>query len=293
MAVGELLTQPWSLEWRGQVLASPDGPLVISDLHGWLEQPPMRAGRTDRPGRHGAITGQMRASARTIEVEFTAAGLPDGVMGCADLLAPLRAAIAPTEDPGDEPLVLWVGDAPELVYARCERDAIPTDRAWSLGHERATVQWVASDPRRYMLDELSASVGLPGATSGGLVFPLVFPLVFGDNPTPSAMVLNNPGTVATYPLYTVTGPAPGPIITNIDTGQVLAFASSFTVNDGDRLTVDTDQRTVLLNGVSRRDQLITAQWWALEPGSTTVSFDSAGAYNPTARLTARWRGAHM
>jgi hypothetical protein len=51
--------------------------------------------------------------------------------------------------------------------ARLERRAIPTDHEWSVGNHRCTLQWVATDPRRYSLAEYTSPlVGLPAPGIG-------------------------------------------------------------------------------------------------------------------------------
>jgi hypothetical protein len=102
------------------------------------------------------------------------------------ILAAIRAATVPDEDPVEEPLAIWAGTSePQRVMARLERRAIPTDHEWSVGHHRCVLQWVATDPRRYSVAEYtSGMVGLLSPGVGGLSFPLSFPLSFGTAGTP-------------------------------------------------------------------------------------------------------------
>ena len=105
------------------------------------------------------------------------------------------------------------------------------------------------------------------------------------------MVLANAGTIGTWPTWVITGPVTGPTITNLDTGQRLAFDPTFDVPAGQTMTIDSDAKTVFLTGVSRRDRLFVAEWFAIAPGSVNVRFSAISAFDVAASLTAQWREA--
>lgn len=288
MAAGDLVTATGHLEWRGWLVGTPLTNVTFAGLTGWLDLPAMRGTDADRPGRHGTFPGQKRLSGRTVEVELTVA-YPDP-----DALAALRAATVLDEDPAEEPLVIWDGTPQaRLVYARVERRNIPQDWAFSIGHERATVQWVTTDPRQYSVAEQTATIGLPAAGSGGLSFPIAFPLDFGSGVSGGQLTLTNSGDALTWPTFDITGPVAGPVITDTDTGQILQFDPTFEVPAGQTLTVESDARAVTLNGVPRGDKLTVRQWFGLQPGDNHIIFSSAGAFDPAASLTVRWRHSWM
>lgn len=289
MAAGDLITTEWQLEWRGMMLGYPASSVAVTDLSGWLSRPTLRSQSSNRPGRHGTRAGQQRAAGRLVEVELTV--IDDDV----DALRDLREACYVDEAPAEEPLVIWAGtDEPQMVTARIERMDIPTDHEFSVGHHRATIQWAASDPRRYGLAAQSAMVGLPSPPVDGLEWPAEFPLDFGMGRSAGEALAANDGDAASWPVLTVTGPAPGPIIREVGGPGLLVFAPSYTVSSTQQMVIDTDARTVMVGGVSRRDQLVTAQWFPLPRKSVTrVGFDAAGAYSPAAHLTVSWRSAWM
>lgn len=289
MTVGDLVTAPFQVQWRGELWGWPATAITISNLSGWLDRPAMRTGNTDRPGRHGAVPGQQRATSRLIEVEFTAAADdPQWLRRLAD-------AVAPDEDPLEEPLVIWAGaDEPQLVFARVERAAVPTGHAWSVGLERAMVQWVCTDPRRYGVQEQTAAIGLPTVAGLGLPFPLVFPLDWGAGLGGGQMSLVHAGNVATWPVWEITGPVTGPIISNLDSGEQLVFDPGWTIPAGQTAVIDTDWRTVKIGDLSYDTKLFGRGWFPLPKASTTaVGFASVGGYDPAALLTGRWRHAYM
>lgn len=290
MTAGDLITADFQIEWRGLLMGHATA-YGWTTLAGWLELPGMRLDDQARPSRHGAFAGQQLADERVITFDFTL--MSSGATSFDAAYTALRLATAVEEGPDEEPLVIQLSGAKWLANARVARRAFPADRTYAAQTVQGALQWVATDPRLYGAGAaLTATVGLPLAGSGGLVFPLVFPLVFGAGAAIPDMVATNTGTLTTWPVITITGPVTGPIITNVTTGQILAFNPTFVVPAGQTLTVDTDARTVTLTGVNRRDQLVTASWFGLAAGvSTHLRFTSAGSYDPAATLTATWRPA--
>lgn len=285
MTTGSLITADWQVEWRG-VLWGDTATWAITALEGWHGWT-MRGSNAERPGRHGSFPGLKRVNERTIEVELTA--MADDW----SLLRGLRAACAYAEDPVEEELVVWAGDDdPQYVMARLERLAIPTDHEWSIGHHRATLQFVASDPKRYSVEEhQSALIGLPAAGPTGLVFPLTFPLSFGAGGSSNLVTVTNAGDVATWSTLLVFGPVDGATITDQASGRKLQFAPTFEIALGQTMTIDTDARSVTVDGVGRSGDLVTREWFPLAPGDNTLVFTGSGAYDPSAGLQVRWRDA--
>ncbi len=282
---GTLITAPYEIEWRNTLWGNEKGGVGLTNFDGRLNYN-LRGSNLERPGRHGTFAGQTHAEERTIELELTS------VDDNPTTLAALRRATVPDEDPVEEPLAIWAGtEQPQLVLAKLKRRAIPTDHEWSVGHHRITLQFVASDVKRYAVTEsTSPTVGLPSPGIGGLTFPLTFPLTFGTPGTPGSTTVTNTGEAATWPVYTLTGPITGPVIT---TGtSVLRFATDFELALGQTAVIDSDTRSVLINGVARPDLLIQREWAYLpKESSTVVAFSGQGAYDPAAGLVVTWRPA--
>lgn len=288
MTAGDLITATQQIEWRSTLWGFPATSVSIANLVGWLDLPAMRGSNAERPGRHGSLPGLKRAGERTIEVELT------DLVGDPTVLPGIIAATALAEDPVEEPLVIWAGtDAPQLVTARLERRSVPTDHEWSVGSVRAVLQWVATDPRRYSVAQHTQTVGLPAPVAGGLAWPAVWPLDWGAGVGGGQMVLSNVGSVPTWPVWQITGPITGPIITNTTTGDKLLFDPTWTLPAGQTVILSTDLRSVDLLGTSQRNRLLTSQWFSFLPGSTTVAFTSVGSFDPAASLTAIWRDAYL
>lgn len=284
---GTLITAELELEWRNTLWGNENGGLGVTNLDGWLNYT-LRGSNLERPGRHGTLPGQTFAEERVIEVELTS------INDDPTILAALRRLTVPDEDPLEEPLAIWAGtEQPQLVMAKLKRRAVPTDHEWSVGYHRATLQWVASDPKRYAVTEsVSPTVGLPSPGIGGLTFPLTFPLSFGTPGTPGSTTVTNTGEAATWPVYTLTGPLTGPVITT--GGNYLRFANDFELGLGQTVVIDSDTRSVLLDGVARPDVLTQREWAYLPPDvPTVISLNGQGVYDPAAGLTVSFRAAWL
>lgn len=259
----------------------------IRRFDGWHDGPAPRTSLTDRAGEHGSFDGPAFLQSRLLTLE--------GVAIAPTYAAALRARDIVASVCGDPSLGLSA-----LVVTKPGR---PTMRMlvrrsdWTkTGAESPLIlRWsmilVAPDPRRYADTLSSQSIGLPVSGTGGLVFPLVFPLTFGTGLSGGNMALTSGGTIATWPTWSVLGPVTGPVITNVDTGEKLEFDTTFTVPAGQTMVIDTDAKTVLLQGINRRDRLFVAQWFDLPPGTTNIRFGSASGSDPAALLTAQWRDA--
>ncbi len=286
---GSLITEQYQIEWRQTCWGGVDADVQITDFSGWLDKPNLRGGNTDRPGRHGAVAGRKHAETRTVEVELTVT-VDDNDMS---ILRAIDDICAWEDEPVEEPLVIWAGTvAPQLVSARMEKAAIPTDYEWSIGHHRIRLQWVCTDPRRYDMTAYTSPVlGMPGGITTGITFPLTFPITFGGGVASGSLTLPNAGNAPAYPVFTLTGPLSGPVITRSDTGQKLQFAPSFDLLEGQTLVLDSGTRSVILDGsVSRRDALVVADWFTLPRNSNTVvTLGSTGGYDSSAGLTAAYR----
>jgi len=166
------------------------------------------------------------------------------------------------------------------------------DAPLSVGADVITYQATlrGSDPNVYGQIEKSASaVPLGSTTGGGLVFPMVFPVVFNPPATATAG-FTNAGFISAPPVFTLQGYLKNPVI-ELTPGVSLVFDGE--IAGSDTLTVDVDARTVLLNGTDNRRYLldsVNSTWFELPPGSGTVTL-VAEDFTPGAGLTVTWRDA--
>jgi phage-related protein len=161
---------------------------------------------------------------------------------------------------------------------------------FSLRYGKTDVRFEATDPWIYSNTEKSVTAS-PGTTTGGLHFPLDFPLVFGVGSSGGSGSATNAGTAPAPWTATITGSTPNPKITHVESGKWLEL-SGLTVEVGQTLEFDSKQRSILLNGTASRRGLLTpaSTWFALQPGSNTIQFSSGGV--TTGQLTFKWRDTY-
>lgn len=285
MSAGDLITGEYQIEWAGLLFGAT--PLYgIRSLTGWLDLPTERLGVESRSNRHGAYPGQYFADSKTITAQLLIRGLPANFIAG---VKALRRVTAFDENAAEQPFIARWGDGRKLmVMARCARRDIPSDSgSYPQGVALATIQWVASDPRMYELPGNNFSTALAVA-SGGIVFPLVFPLDFGAGTSGGKVLISNNGNAQAWPVFNLTGPLTAPALTDQLTGRVLGFKTTTVIPAGQTWQVDTNRRTVTVLGttVSRNNELLTRQWFSVPGGgSTTVVFTSQ-VYDAGAALSA-------
>lgn len=270
---GELITQDGQLQWRGLLLGT-GTPYRYTNLEGWLDLPDVRDGDIDFDNVHGSQPGQLLANRRVVTLSFTMS-LTTADFAVAQ--SALRAATAPSDNPAEEPLVVQWDGVKAMVNARVTRRSIPSPRSNGMGYSQGAVQWRATNPRiLHLPQQIAGPTGPPTSGSGGLIYPLVYPLVYGSAQSGGELVLTNTGNAPVQPVFRITGASRGPVITNPDTGQQLAFDPAYTLPAGKQLLLSYDNRSVLLDdGVSRSNQLLTRGWFTLPVGASRVRFTSA------------------
>lgn len=258
----------------------------LLDVEGWTGRSGVgvRTARADRPGRDGQLRGRSYRSERIITLGGLAyAPDPASLDAAGETIAALcddasvLHTLVGTDTSGIDKQAMVELNAESKFEHQTDRVA-----AWQ-------IQLAAPDPLRYATVASTASCGL-ATTSGGLAFPLVFPLDFGSGSTGGTLLLTNAGNTATWPIWTITGPVTNPVIVNTGTGERLTL--TITVDAGQQLILDTDARTVMLQGVaSRRGSLSsTSAWFPLRAGATAIAFQ-ASSYDPATSLSAAWRSA--
>lgn len=265
-AVGELAYNGYLF---GNVTGSPT--VHVSEVTG-LDLPEVRSSDVDLPGSHGALPGQDRHGARTIDMVtwVVAASQPE-------LITSLMAMAAATVIRDDElPLSFKVNDTlPAMrVYCRPRRRSVPMPQPYAHGNARCDLQFVATDPRIYSDEEHEVAASAPVA-GGGLSFPFAFPFNFGNPATGATITAVNAGD-ATAPWHAIiTGPCTGITITGPG-GERLRWDGQLLANE--TLTIDAhpSRRTVLLQGTASRYGLIAplSEWFMLDPGENQIAFNT-------------------
>ncbi|MGW4700505.1 phage distal tail protein [Streptomyces sp. NPDC004285] len=289
LAPGSLITQDGQIQWAG-LLIGPGTPFNVdrSGLQGWEDLPEYDSSDADRPTSHGAWPGSRYAKPR--KVSGTVVLMPE-YDAAVEAIRALRQSLALL----DEERWLTVRLHGELlaVRARIAQRVVPADQGFATqGSSKMSIQWLASDPRRYSVNEQSAST-TPPQPETGLTWPLVWPLNWGQAKSTGDAVAENTGSAATHPMIVFRGPCSMPTVTERVSKRRLRYAIDLAA--GDELVVDTANGTVMLNNTASRRHTAMAdsspeELFLLEPGRTELSFRPDAA-TPEALMTIRWRSA--
>jgi hypothetical protein len=150
---------------------------------------------------------------------------------------------------------------------------------------------ICPDPRVYAVALKSSSYDPLSAASGGLLFPLTFPLDFGGSGA-STLSVTNQGTIETPLILTVTGPVLLPVITNQTTGEALT-TQLLDLLVGETMVLDTDAKTILVNGALHPEMIVAAEstWFDAIRGENLLRLE--GTMSAGCTLQADWHDARI
>ncbi|WP_298330337.1 phage tail domain-containing protein [Haloactinopolyspora sp.] len=257
-----------------------------------LSLPQVRSGDTDRSLDTGQLQGLNFLGGRdvTLTLDLVATDADAALTALTELAT--ATAVSSTE----QPLWLNLTGTPLAVMCTVRKRAFPIDFKFTAALVRVTLALHATDPRLYGASS-TGSVGLQ-LPSGGLIFPLTFPMVFGSA-SPSTVTVDNTGNVESRPVLTITGPVTNPVVSNTSVAGAPALTISnplqtgYTVLAGDQLVIDMDLRTVSYyaggvgagNPADRRGWIAPgSSWWTLQPGVNDVEFSSGDTSLTSATL---------
>lgn len=257
----------------------------LQTMDGW-DSPEVRADLQDREADHGSWFSPVYFGPRPITLGGTVEA-PDRttLQNAMDRLQ-VSAGLA------DTTLTVWEATPKQATVRRSGKLLMQyvSDRTatWS-------AMVTAADPRRYGTAQQSGTTGLP-VTTGGLAFPVTFPISFSATSVSGQINAVNQGTFETRPVLTIAGPVVAPTVSALyPDGTVRQLIYSQDLQTGDVLAIDTDTHTVTLNGaVSRRRFMTVSAGWPTIPAGASVNYQfQSSTYNATAMLTATWRSAWM
>ncbi len=173
------------------------------------------------------------------------------------------------------------------MNVRCRKREIPLGIDYGRGEFAPyALLFEATDPRIYENVQRTASTTATTAT-GGLSFPLTFPLDFGGTGGSGLIAIANTGNFATP----WTGPCINPTIENVTTGQIIQ-TNDYSFEASSTVTYSSESRTVLQDGTSSVKSFLTpdSSWWDIPAGGFIVlKFTSVSG----GALTVRWYSARV
>lgn len=283
MAVGDLITQDYEMEFAGLLMGG-DTVYGIVQIDGLLDIPKVSTGDRERLRRHGLMPGDDWLQGRAVSVAVEIYDPTDTA------IAAFTEATAPG---GDEVMLAFqfpgvAGGEKAGIFCRPRRRKLVMDEEFYYGFPEAVVEWQATDPRIYSVVENNEVAGLPSG-SPGAAFNMTFDLGFGGVSETGNLTITNDGNFATPWRAVIDGPVTNPSIENVDTGETISV--TLVVGSGDELVIDSETRTIMLNGTASRYSSLDAgsNWWDMAPGNNTIKFRAATFTASTLTLT--WRDA--
>jgi hypothetical protein len=284
----------YSFSFNGYLFGGIGQGVQVLQVDGLEDLPSLRVQDDNRGYFDGMFTGRDFLNSRVITMQLQV--MSDQSNSMFTYLNQLKAAIV-SQTSGVSPLQFKIPtrDFVQKVQARVRRRAITIDPNYSYGKAIVHVEFFCPDPRIYA--DTGQQVQLGTSTGFGRTYNRNYTSGGGFSYTVSTGVLSNYQTVynygntTTYPTITIVGGCTNPSITDQTTGQVLSFNTTLTASDV--LTIDTDTRQVLLNGLSARNLMSnSSSWFSFPSGGTTVSFIATASTIDTTCVVS-WADAYL
>jgi|SRR6185312_15005929 len=257
----------WPLNGETYYLAT----VGAKDLTG---MPPYILTESQTPLTDGAVLRFVLAGVREVDVPLlvTAGSYSD----LYDALAALEGALNPKAGPGSLRVSAPNGNVRDIhcTYSSGFEHDLGQGTVGSLA---SILVFRAHDP--YLYDVMATQVG-PFAASAGTAFFPILPIHLSSSSVLSSFSISNDGDVEAYPVWTIHGAGSAITLTNNTTGKSLALTGNggLTLGTNDVLTIDTQARTVLLNGVTSEYSKLSfaSSLWTLAQGFNSISVSMSG-----------------
>lgn len=273
----------------------------IMTIDGLEDLPVIRNQDDNRGYQDGMWTGRDFLSGRTLVFTMTVRG--DSNYSMNYYLDLLQENLVPQQQGTGLLQFQLPGSSLQRFNARVRRRALTVNTEYSSGLATVMYEFFCPDPRYYD-DTLQTTDLINATTVAGRTYNRVYtepPSSGSNNPFESGMyfgggagapnLITNNGWTTTYPTISIQGPAINPRVTNVTAGLYLQIDT--TLGTEDELILNTDYRTVTLNGVSRRALLNNAStWFAAPPGTSYYTFTATGTDGNTACVVS-WRSAYI
>lgn len=281
MAVGDLVTEDWGFEYRGQAFGGTSDYLIAPGVEGLWDNPDVATADQRRLRRHGLHPGDDFMGAREVTIPIEITGV-DTTTWTARLDA-LKTAMAVDPDRTgnaangiEDALVFQVpgvaGGGKRLIYARPRGLAAPIDQSWFYQIPVVTARFVATSPFIYDATATTLTSPILVGTSSGATWPFTWPLSWGAL-SPTSFAATNSGTRRAEWTATITGPVDNPQLVHLDQTRTISVIGSLPTSS-DTLVIDSETRTLVYNGGTNwYPNLATGSaWFQLTPGTNTLSF---------------------
>lgn len=278
----------YSMAFNGYVFGGADKPVQVTSIEGLEDLPVIRNQDDNRGYQDGMFTGSDFLSGRTIVVSFQVlAGEGKTMM---ENLSEFQSALQPQRQ-GTKPLQFKMpGFGIQRVDARVRRRSIKIDPNFTYGKAVGTYEFFCPDPLIYS-DNLQQLDIFSLNQVTGRTYNRVYNMLYGDG-NQVATLIHNEGWTNTYPVITITGPCLNPLVINQTTGAFLLV--NYNLQTSDTLVLDTNLKSVTLNGVNRRSLLTNnSTWFSIPAGYTNLKFAPASGSSAGTSCVVSWRSAYL
>lgn len=241
----------------------------ITDITG-LDSAPFRTNTDEHQGTDGTYVDAQYMSMRTIVISgnlYTSPGDPESTC---DLL---RAQYGTQKV--SLPLYMQLpGKNLRFINAKSGGVKYDIDTNRNMGMTAMQLTLLAGDPLIYDYPANVQAVAFNNVSGVGTGFNMSFNVGFGGTIVAPSVQLTNEGTHDAYPIITLVGPLTNPVISDSNSGIVMALQIALTASD--TLVIDCRKKSITLDGAaSRRSSMASLGWLSVPPGITDTFFISA------------------
>jgi len=285
-----LVSSPYTFQLDDGILLNtdplPSTPFVDITRVGGLSSAPFRQTKRDHEGVDGGFMDAEFETGRDIVVEGTV--YANNAASLEDFMDELKENYAPSTTL--LPFYFMADNEVRLVFVKPLGVTYDWDTLRRTGTTNVTFSMYAEDPRLYSTDLNSIVLPIGATFFTGFGFNLAFSFGFGGVSTTSDGVqVTNLGNRNAPLLFTITGPVSNAQIIHTETGRLMQITGD--VPSGHTLVIDTQYRTVRLDGTANRRTMLTIPgWFDLIPGPNEVRFRAtAGSGTLTIQYRSAWR----
>jgi hypothetical protein len=291
-------SQPYVFAFNGYLFGGIGQNVQVLSVEGLEDVPTLRVQDEGRGYSDGMFTGRDFLNGRSITMSLQIMGDPSGAGGTATSMQTYLQAMKAnliSQTTGTGVLQIYLPNrGVQRLNARVRRRSIKIDPEYTYGKAYAMVEFFCPDPRIYN-DTLSS---YPFSSNSGWIrsynknFNMTYSAGAGGQ---SSWTITNNGNYETFPVFTFTGTSPSPTIgvqmTNLTTSKTLSFPT-VSLGANDVLIVDTDMKTITLNGAAARNLLANSSQWFSLPASTanTITYSTLSG---TGTCTMTYRDAYI
>lgn len=269
---------PYVFSFNGWLFGGIDGGGVqVLSVEGLEDIPNLRVQDENRGYADGMFTGRDFLNGRTVTMKLQIMGAgTDASTQMQVYLGQLKQYLI-SQTQGTGVLQIYLPNrGVQRLNARVRRRAITIDPNYTYGRAEALVEFFCPDPRIYNDTATSVSFNPIGGGTRSYNKTYSFTYSGGSGGVSSASVTNQ-GNYTTFPSFTLVGACTNPVVTANNGSASLSLAFNVSLGASDTLAVNTDLRTITLNGNAARNLLSnTSQWFGLAPQTpTTINYSVA------------------